>query len=166
MPTRNNLRCSTCNTVEDCYYSMGQPPPCPTCNEARVVDWSHGHAPALFSDEKPSLAFKPGDIADKRWSEMAGSRSGQAQMLSEVERLNPGKRIVVEPPSHARKVEMEERRQSVVDARKAAGVDMKAIDEIKAAKRAKLTEQANPEKKMTRLEQKESAGEKVARIVE
>lgn len=168
MAVHNTLRCPECQSLEDCYYPMGRLPACPDCGGERRVDWSHGQAPALFSDEKPALAFQPGDIADKRWADLAATRSGQQQMIAEVQAQYPGKRIVVEPPSHSRKVEVEERRQSIIDKRKEAGVDIKVVNEIKEEKRAKVREEGSRhrEKKMRRSEVKEMTATVAARVAE
>lgn len=131
----NGLRCPQCElTEDDVFYSLAAgPPACPDCGGERTVWWGHGHAPGLFSDEKPSI--KLGQLADARMTEMASTRNGQEQLRRELEAQHPGKRVEFEPPSHARRVEWEERKQRTIDYRKASGVDMKEFEEKRQAKR-------------------------------
>lgn len=131
----NGLRCLQCGATDEAvFYSLSDgPPACPACQGERVVWWGHGHAPGLFSDEKPSI--KLGKLADNRMTELASTRQGQEQLRRELEAQHPGKRVEFEPPSHARKIEWEERRQKTVDYRKASGVDMKEFEEKQEARR-------------------------------
>lgn len=131
----NGLRCLQCGATDEAiFYSLSDgPPACPDCEGERVVWWGHGYAPALFSDEKPSI--KLGKLADNRMTEMASTRQGQEQLRRELEAQHPGKRVEFEPPSKARQIEYEERRQRTIDYRKASGVDMKEFEEKREAKR-------------------------------
>lgn len=163
----NGLRCPDCGLIEaEVFYSLSSGPPvCPDCGGPRVIWWGHGHAPGLFSDEKPSI--KLGQLADARMTEMASTRNGQEQLRRELEAQHPGKRIEFEPPSHARRVEWEERRQKTIDYRKASGVDMKEFEEKRLAKRraAKEAKEAALKKGSSEQQATKAANEAAVKAV-
>ena len=58
----NGLRCDSCGDIDPhVYYKKSSgPPPCPSCEGARVVDWSHGQFPGVQGDGVGS--FVPVDM--------------------------------------------------------------------------------------------------------
>lgn len=48
----NGLRCDSCGDIDaHVYYKKNAgPPPCPSCDGVRVVDWSHGQFPGVQGD--------------------------------------------------------------------------------------------------------------------
>jgi hypothetical protein len=58
----NGLRCDSCGDVDaHVYYKKNAgPPPCPSCDGVRVVDWSHGQFPGVQGDGIKS--FVPVDM--------------------------------------------------------------------------------------------------------
>lgn len=135
----NDLRCDACKVVQSDVRYTGTPPNCPSCGSTRVVDWSHGQAPAVSGHGYGS--FTPIDMG------VLGKAETKEQFdrnMAVIKQRHPTSRVEFIPETRKQKTaRIDEMRHKSFQRKMKAGLDAKTLEQGVAAMNRKVQEATN-----------------------